>query len=57
MLASRGFRRCARWLAALVLGAVLVGPLPAGRADDFEVDLALILAVDCSLRWRMPMQA
>ncbi len=48
MLASRGFRRCARWLAALVLGAVLVGPLPAGRADDFEVDLALILAVDCS---------
>ncbi len=48
MLASRGFRRCARWLAALVLGVVLVGPLPAGRADDFEVDLALILAVDCS---------
>ena len=23
-------------------------PLPAGRADDYEVDLALVLAIDCS---------
>ena len=48
MPVSRGFQSFARWLAALVLGAGLMLPLAPGRAEDFDVDLALVLAVDCS---------
>lgn len=48
MLASRGFKSFARWLTALCLGLLLIIPLPAGRAEEFDVDLALVLAVDCS---------
>ena len=48
MAASRVFRNGACWLAALVLSFGLLLPLPAGRAQDFAVDLALILAIDCS---------
>ena len=48
MLVSRGFRSLARWLAALVLGLGLMLPLVPGRAEDFDVDLALVLAIDCS---------
>ena len=48
MAASRGFRPMARWLAGLMLCAVLALPLPGSRAQDGEVDLALVLAIDCS---------
>ena len=48
MSAGRGFRTFAGWLTTLLLGLGLVLPLPAGQAQDFEVDLALVLAVDCS---------
>ena len=48
MSAGRGFRTFACWLTTLLLGLGLVLPLPAGQAEDFEVDLALVLAVDCS---------
>lgn len=48
MVASRGFRTVARWLISLLLGIGILLPLPAGRAEDFDVDLALVLAVDCS---------
>ena len=48
MLVSRGFRSLTRWLVALVLGAGLLLPLAPGGAEDFDVDLALVLAVDCS---------
>ena len=37
-----------RRLAALVLGAAVLAPVPAGHAQDYETDLALVLAVDCS---------
>lgn len=48
MKASRGLRPLARWLATLTLCGVLLWPLPAGQAQDHEVDLALVLAIDCS---------
>ena len=48
MAASRGFRHVACWLAGLAISFCLLLPLPAGRADDYEVDLALVLAIDCS---------
>jgi hypothetical protein len=48
MAAGRGFRTIACWLAGLLVSFALILPLPAGRADDPEVDLALILAIDCS---------
>lgn len=48
MPASSGYRVFARWLTALGICFGLVLPLPAGRAADFDVDLALVLAVDCS---------
>jgi hypothetical protein len=48
MAAARGFRTIACWLAGLLLSFVMVLPLPAGRAQNYEVDLALILAIDCS---------
>lgn len=48
MAASRGFRNVACWLAGLALSFCLLLPLPAGRADDYDVDLALVLAIDCS---------
>jgi hypothetical protein len=48
MAASRGFRKVACWILGLALSLCLLMPLPAGRADDYEVDLALVLAIDCS---------
>ena len=48
MTASRGLPNVARWLAGLFLLTALGLPAPAGRADDFDVDLALVLAIDCS---------
>ena len=35
-------------LGGLLVSFALLLPLPAGRADGYEVDLALILTVDCS---------
>lgn len=48
MQASRGITKAACWLAGLVLSFGLLLPLPAGRAQDYDVDLALVLAIDCS---------
>ena len=48
MAAGRGLRNFACWLSGLVLAFALVLPVPAGRAQDYDVDLALILAIDCS---------
>lgn len=47
MAASRR-RRLARWLAGLGVAALLTWPLPHPRAQTAQVDLALVLAVDCS---------
>ena len=41
----RWVRSCA---AGLALGLALCLPLPPGSAQDLEVDLALVLAIDCS---------
>lgn len=48
MTASRDFRSFARWLTGIALAFLILSPLPAGRAQDYDVDLALVLAVDCS---------
>lgn len=48
MAARRGCRNVACWLIGLALSFCFLLPLPAGRADDYEVDLALVLAIDCS---------
>jgi hypothetical protein len=48
MAAGRGFRTFACWLAGLLVSFALILPVPAGRAQDHDVDLALILAIDCS---------
>ncbi len=48
MSAGVGAKTFKRWLAGAVLAASLAMPLPQGRAQDFDVDLALVLAVDCS---------
>jgi Protein of unknown function (DUF1194) len=48
MAAGRGLRFIACWLAGLVVSFALLLPLPAGRAQVYDVDLALILAIDCS---------
>jgi hypothetical protein len=48
MSAGRAFRNIACWLSGLAVSFALLLPLPAGRADAYEVDLALILTVDCS---------
>lgn len=48
MKSRRVLKNIACWLSVLCLCFALVLPLPAGRANDYEVDLALILAVDCS---------
>lgn len=48
MAAGHVFRNIACWLAGLIVSFALLLPLPAGRAQDYEVDLALILAIDCS---------
>ncbi|MFM8745638.1 MAG: DUF1194 domain-containing protein [Aestuariivirga sp.] len=48
MAAGRGLRSFACWLVSLVVALGLLLPLPAGRAQNEEVDLALVLAVDCS---------
>lgn len=37
-----------RALAAAVLAAAMLLPLPASHAQDYDVDLALVLAIDCS---------
>jgi hypothetical protein len=47
-ISRRGVLYLSRWLAAVFLFVGLLLPLPAGRAQDYEVDLALVLAVDCS---------
>jgi hypothetical protein len=46
--AGRTAERVASWLAVLLLSLLVLQRVPAGRAQDFEVDLALVLAVDCS---------
>jgi hypothetical protein len=48
MAAGRVFRYVACWFLGLALSLLFLMPLPAGRADDYEVDLALVLAIDCS---------
>ncbi|WP_395663208.1 DUF1194 domain-containing protein [Aestuariivirga sp.] len=48
MAAGRGLRSIAFWLGGLILSFALILPLPAGRAQQHDVDLALILAIDCS---------
>ena len=48
MAASRGIAKVACWLLGLAVSLCFLMPLPAGRADDYEVDLALVLAIDCS---------
>lgn len=48
MTAGRDLPPFARWLAGLLLAVLILLPLPAGRAQDYDVDLALVLAVDCS---------
>jgi hypothetical protein len=48
MAAGRGLRTIACWLAGLLVAFALILPVPAGRAQDYDVDLALILAIDCS---------
>lgn len=48
MAASRGFRNVACWLLGVAVSFCFLLPLPAGRAEDYDVDLALVLAIDCS---------
>ncbi|MCX7350876.1 MAG: DUF1194 domain-containing protein [Alphaproteobacteria bacterium] len=48
MAASRGFRNVACWLLGVAVSFCVLLPLPAGRAEDYDVDLALVLAIDCS---------
>ena len=48
MAARRALRTIACWLGGLILSFALILPLPAGRAQVQDVDLALILAIDCS---------
>lgn len=43
-----GIEKVSRWLAAIVAVVIASAPLPAGRAQDYDVDLALVLAIDCS---------
>jgi hypothetical protein len=45
---QRRVKFLSRWLAAIVLCLLVLLPLPVGRAEDYDVDLALVLAVDCS---------
>ena len=44
----RGMSKISRWLVAIAAGALAAVPLPAGRAQTYDVDLALVLAIDCS---------
>lgn len=48
MEASRRLGHVACWLLGLCIAVGLLLPLPAGRAQDYDVDLALVLAIDCS---------
>lgn len=48
MAGTRGFRTFACWLAGLLVSFALLLPLTAGRAQDYDVDLALVFVVDCS---------
>ena len=48
MTARRRVGFLSRWLLVLGLIAVAALPLPPGRTQDVETDLALVLAVDCS---------
>ena len=43
-----GFGRLGRWLGAVAVVASIAVAAHESRGDDFEVDLALVLAVDCS---------
>ena len=48
MVPPRATSWFSRGAAVLVLLLTLLLPQPAGRAGDFDVDLALVLAIDCS---------
>lgn len=48
MTASRRFGPVAGWLSGLALCIWLAWPVAGPKAQDSEVDLALILAIDCS---------
>jgi hypothetical protein len=48
MAARLGAKTFKHWLAAMLLVIAVLLPVPAGRAQTFDVDLALVLAVDCS---------
>ena len=48
MTEKRGSQWLARAVGVLTLLIALCVPPPAGRAADFDVDLALVLAIDCS---------
>jgi Protein of unknown function (DUF1194) len=48
MMASSGIGTLSRWLVAALLALGILLPIPAGRAQEYDVDLALILAIDCS---------
>lgn len=45
---NRGITSVLRWLAASLVACLVSMPWPASRGDSFDVDLALVLAVDCS---------
>lgn len=48
MRASRGLRTAAYWIAGIAICLGFLLPFPSGRGQDGAVDLALVLAVDCS---------
>lgn len=48
MTARRRVAPLSRWMSVLSLLLLALMPLPASHAEDVEVDLALVLAVDCS---------
>lgn len=48
MQASRGLFNIAGWLAGGLLVLGLLGPLSGSKAQEADVDLALVLAIDCS---------
>ena len=48
MPASRGFRKVACWLAGLARPSACCCRCPPAAPHDYDVDLALVLAIDCS---------
>lgn len=48
MAPARGRRWLSRCLAGALFAVALTTPQPASRGAEFEVDLALVLAIDCS---------